>query len=76
MAALDLAGGRFSVQQFQGTEALLGELQRLNPAELVVNEAVSLPPEVARHSGLRQQSPWLFATDTARRQLNEQFGDP
>jgi DNA mismatch repair protein MutS len=73
MAALDLAGGRFSVQQFQGTEALLGELQRLNPAELVVNEAVTLPPEVARHSGLRQQSPWLFATDTARRQLNEQF---
>ncbi len=73
IAALDLAGGRFSVQQFQGTEALLGELQRLNPAELVVNEAVSLPPEAARHSGLRQQSPWLFATDTAHRQLNEQF---
>jgi len=73
IAALDLAGGRFSVQQFQGTEALLGELQRLNPAELVVNEAVTLPPEAARHSGLRQQSPWLFATDTARRQLNEQF---
>ncbi|MGB5718078.1 MAG: DNA mismatch repair protein MutS [Gammaproteobacteria bacterium] len=73
IAALDLAGGRFSVQQFQGTEALLGELQRLNPAELVVNEAVSLPPEAARHSGLRQQSPWLFASDAARRQLNEQF---
>ena len=73
MAAVALAGGRFSVQQFQGTEALLGELQRLIPAELVVNEAVTLPPEVARHSGLRQQSPWLFATDTARRQLNEQF---
>ena len=74
IAALDLAGGRFSVQQFQGTEALLSELQRLNPAELVVNEAVTLPPEAATHTGLRQQSPWLFATDTAQRQLNEQFG--
>jgi len=74
LAALDLAGGRFSVQQFQGTEALLGELQRLNPAELVANEAVSLPAEVTRHSGLRQQAPWLFAADTARRQLNQQFG--
>ena len=74
LAALDLAGGRFSVQQFQGNEALLGELQRLNPAELVVNEAVSLPLEVATQSGLRQQSPWLFETDSARRQLNEQFG--
>ena len=39
LAALDLAGGRFSVQQLQGDDALLGELQRLNPAELVVNEA-------------------------------------
>ena len=73
IAALDLAGGRFSVQQFQGNEALLGELQRLNPAELVVNEAITLPTEVTRHSGLRQQPPWLFAADTARRQLNEQF---
>jgi DNA mismatch repair protein MutS len=74
LAALDLAGGRFSVQQFQGNEALLSELQRLNPAELVTNEAISLPPEVATQSGLRQQSPWLFETDSARRQLNEQFG--
>ena len=74
LAALDLAGGRFSVQQFQGDEALLSELQRLNPAELVANEAVSLPPEVASQTGLRQQSPWLFETDSARRQLNEQFG--
>ncbi|HDN69071.1 MAG TPA: DNA mismatch repair protein MutS, partial [Gammaproteobacteria bacterium] len=74
LASLDLAGGRFSVQQFQGDEALLSELQRLNPAELVTNEAVSLPPEVASQTGLRQQSPWLFETDSARRQLNEQFG--
>jgi DNA mismatch repair protein MutS len=74
IAALDLAGGRFTVQQFQGTEALLGELQRLNPAELVVNESITLPAELTGHSGLRQQAPWLFATDTARRQLNQQFG--
>jgi DNA mismatch repair protein MutS len=74
LAALDLAGGRFSVQQFQGDEALLGELERLNPAELVVNEAIDLPGEVGRHSGLRQQPPWLFETVAARSQLNEQFG--
>jgi DNA mismatch repair protein MutS len=73
LAALDLAGGRFSVQQFQGTEALLGELQRLKPAELIVNEAVNLPGEVAAHAGLRQRAPWLFETDSARRLLNQQF---
>jgi DNA mismatch repair protein MutS len=74
MAALDLAGGRFSVQQFHGNEALLGELQRLNPAELVINEASALPTEIENRNGLRRQSPWLFDTDSARRQLNEQFG--
>ncbi len=74
VAALDLAGGRFSVQQFNGDEALLGELQRLNPAELVINEATSLPVAVENRNGLRRQSPWLFDTDSARRQLNEQFG--
>ncbi|MGB5440947.1 MAG: DNA mismatch repair protein MutS [Gammaproteobacteria bacterium] len=74
LAALDLCGARFSVQQFTGNDALLGELQRLNPAELIVNEAIDLPADVARHSGLRREAPWLFETDSARRQLNRQFG--
>ena len=74
LASLDLTGARFSVQQFEGSDALLSELQRLNPAELIVNEAVDLPAEAARHNGLSQQAPWLFETDSARRQLNDQFG--
>jgi len=74
LAALDLAGARFSVQQFRGTDALLGELQRLKPAELVVNESITPPADVENHAGLRHQPPWLFDTDSARRQLNEQFG--
>jgi DNA mismatch repair protein MutS len=74
LAMLDLAGARFSVQQLQGSEALLGELQRLSPAEIIVNEAVTLPPELEGRSGLRSEPPWLFDTDSARRQLNAQFG--
>ena len=74
IAALDLAGGRFVVQQCQGSEALLGEITRLDPAELVTGEGVELPPELAAHPCLRRQAPWLFETDSARRQLNEQFG--
>jgi DNA mismatch repair protein MutS len=74
LAALDLSGARFFVQQFRGSDALSGELQRLNPAELIVNEAVDLPAGTANRTGLRRQPPWLFETDSARRQLNEQFG--
>jgi len=74
IAVMDLAGGRFSVQQLQGAEALLGEVQRLSPAEIIVNDAVDLPAELETRSGLRREPPWLFDTDSARRQLNAQFG--
>jgi len=75
LAVLDLAGARFSVQEFSGDdEPLLDELERLRPAELVVNEAIRLPEYLKDRSGLRYQAPWLFDPQSARRQLNEQFG--
>jgi len=74
LAALDLAGGRFHVQEFQGEETLLAELERLQPTELLVNESVTLPAALSERTGLRRQAPWLFDTDSSRRQLNAQFG--
>ena len=74
LAALDLAGGRFTVQQVNTTEALLGEIQRLQPAEIIVNEAVTLPVELQADTRLQHQPAWLFETDSAARQLNAQFG--
>ena len=74
LAILDLAGARFSVQEFTGEDALLGELERLRPTELIVNESIALPAAVTDTRGLRYQPPWLFDSDSSRRQLNEQFG--
>jgi DNA mismatch repair protein MutS len=74
LASLDLAGGRFQVQEFTGEETLLAELERLNPTELVFNETVTVPAVLAGRTGLHRQPPWLFDTDSSRRQLNEQFG--
>ncbi|MEZ5542717.1 MAG: DNA mismatch repair protein MutS [Pseudomonadota bacterium] len=74
IAVLDLAGGRFTVQECRGDEALLGEITRIDPAELITGEDVRLPPELAGHPRLRRQPPWLFETDSATRQLNAQFG--
>ena len=50
IAALDLAGGRFVVQQCQDSEALIGEIARLDPAELVTGEGVELPTRTGRAS--------------------------
>jgi DNA mismatch repair protein MutS len=74
LAVLDLAGARFSVQQLAGDDILLGELERLRPAELIVSEGITLPEAVRRHSCLHTQPPWLFDTDSSRQQLNAQFG--
>ena len=38
LAFLDLSGGRFTVTQVQGEAALINELERLKPAELLISE--------------------------------------
>ena len=38
LATLDVASGRFSVMEMEGEEALLGELERLRPSELLFSE--------------------------------------
>ena len=74
IAALDLSAGRFVVQEFSGEEALLGEIERLQPAELLVSEDLTLPAALQRMGGLRRLTPWQFDTESAARQLNQQFG--
>ncbi len=74
IASLDLAAGRFCVQEVTGEEAMLGELARLHPAELIINEALTPPAALGTGHQQRRQPPWLFEADSAQRQLNEQFG--
>lgn len=73
LAWLDLAGGRFSVLEGSGPEALAGELERLRPAELLVSEDqehAALQSPVAP----RLRPPWHFDLDTATRLLATQLG--
>ena len=74
LAVLDLAGGRFSVLQLESEDILLGEIERLRPAELIINESIHVPDSITRHACLHRQPPWLFDTDSSREQLNSQFG--
>jgi len=74
VAALDLSAGRFVVQEFNGEDALLGEIERLQPAELLISENLSVPKTIQRRGGLCRLAPWHFDTESAARQLNQQFG--
>ena len=73
IATLDMSSGRFSVLQAEGEEALLGELQRLRPAELLISEGVDTTRYQHRVASIKQRAPWHFDTSSAERELCDQF---
>ncbi|MEQ5800894.1 DNA mismatch repair protein MutS [Halomonas sp. H10-9-1] len=74
LAWLELSSGRFSVLEVEGEGEMLAELQRLDPAELLVAESLDLPPALEGRRGLRRQGDWLFDPESAARLLCDQFG--
>ena len=79
IAVLELASGRFSVLELDTTEALAAELERLRPAELLLNEDSRLPESIAAAGpgsgiGIARRQVWLFDADSAERLLCDQFG--
>jgi len=74
LAWLDLSGGRFRLTEVAEPAALAAELERLEPAELVVSE--DQRADFAGRERLRVTSrpPWHFDLDSATRLLCRQFG--
>ena len=73
LAALELSSGRFTVQQLSSDEALQAELERLRPAELLLND--ELPDKLPLPTTTQRRSPpWQFESDSATRLLCQQFG--
>jgi DNA mismatch repair protein MutS len=72
IAVLDMASGRFHILQTVGDDALLAEMERLKPAELLCGEDTALP------DGLKTQPKripeWHFDADNASQRICEQFG--
>jgi len=73
MAMLDMSSGRFSVLQSEGEEALQSELQRLRPAELLISEDIEAAPYQQLVTSIKQRAPWHFDSNTAERELCDQF---
>ncbi|MDN3521408.1 DNA mismatch repair protein MutS [Halomonas ramblicola] len=73
LAWLELSSGRFSVLEVEDEGEMLAELQRLDPAELLVAESQALPAALEGRRGLRRQSDWLFDPESATRLLCDQF---
>jgi DNA mismatch repair protein MutS len=74
LACINLGAGDFAVTELEGREALEGELGRLRPAELLVDEDAAVATELLQRPGARRRPPWHFEVDAARDGLCRQFG--
>jgi DNA mismatch repair protein MutS len=73
IASLDLTSGRLNILQISGTEALLSELERLKPVELLINEDSPYFKLLSNLTGTKRRPPWEFEISQAHRILTQQF---
>jgi len=73
VAWLDLAGGRFLLTEVPDLEAMLGEIERVRPAELIVDEDQALDDSFNENIRITRRPPWHFELDSATRLLCAQF---
>src|SRR5690554_5819075 len=73
LAVLDISSGRFSVQELNSEENLFAELERINPAELLIADNWSVPSTLEKRRGLQRRAPWDFDYDSAFKALCQQF---
>ncbi|SEF71327.1 MutS domain II [Oceanospirillum linum] len=73
LSALDVTSGRFTVQELSDDAALLAEIQRLDPAELLLDEGEAFESQISQRKGARLVPPWQFDTESATTQLCRQF---
>lgn len=73
LATLELSSGRFGISELDGSEALLAEVERLQPAEILVSDDIELPPELKQRPGVTRRPPWHFEDETCERLLCRHF---
>ena len=77
LAWIDLGAGRLSVLEGRGAGALAAELERLQPAEILVSESMAEDGSFAAllpAGKSRRRAPWHFETEAATRALTAQLG--
>jgi DNA mismatch repair protein MutS len=79
VAWLDLSAGRFRLTEAPDQESLFGEIERLRPAELIIDESLidgdtSFTEPLNDSIRITRRPPWHFEVDSCTRLLCNQFG--
>lgn len=73
LAILDISSGRFQVQELNDLQSLLAELERFNPAELLIPEDWPHQALLGKQRTTQQRPIWEFAQDSGHKSLCQQF---
>ncbi len=72
-ACMNISSGRFVLSEVTGLDALLAEIGRIKPAEILCNEELPEIDSSLRHPAKRNRPPWEFDLDHAMRTLTAHF---
>jgi len=73
IAILDITSGRFNILEIKSRQALLSELERIKPAELLISDDLQDDELFNKFSAVRRRPPWEFELEAATRLLTQQF---
>ncbi|NOT85461.1 MAG: DNA mismatch repair protein MutS [Methylococcaceae bacterium] len=73
IASLDLTSGRFVLQQVERLEQLFSEIERLDPAELLIREDSPILKHYKSRAGICGRPPWHFEIQSATQLVLRQF---
>ena len=74
LATLNISSGRFVFSEVSGSNALLTEIERTKPAEVLVADNAQALHQLVPHPALRRRPIWEFDESNAKRLLIAQFG--
>lgn len=73
IAMMNISSGRFVLSEVRSTQSLLDEIERLKPAEILIEDTLSSAYQLIVHPAVRKCPSWEFDQDNAVKTLNQHF---
>jgi len=73
IAFMNISSGRFVLSEVTGLEALSAEIERIKPAEILLQEELTEVEAAINHPAMRKRPVWEFELDNAVRTLTAHF---
>lgn len=74
VAYMNISSGRFVLSEVTSLDALLTEIGRIKPAEILLSDALHDLDSKLKHAAKRKRPPWEFDLENANRLLTAHFG--